>query len=156
MVDHLKSIFPKLADASFRVTSDRDPAYNCIAWAAGVTHQRWWPLENPDEAYWPEGVVRAATLEAFLAAFATLGYAVCESDALEPGIEKIALFADSTGVPTHAARQLANGRWTSKLGKLEDIEHELRDLEGDLYGTVLVLMKRTWVNSVSNHGENDG
>ena len=58
MVDHLKAIFPKLAHASFRMTSDRDPGYNCIAWAAGVTHQRWWPLENPDEAYWPEGVVR--------------------------------------------------------------------------------------------------
>jgi hypothetical protein len=110
MVDHLKSIFPKLADAHFRVTSDRDPAYNCIAWAAGVIHQRWRPLENPDDAYWPEGVVRATTLEAFQAAFATLGFAACQSDALEPGVEKIALFADSAGAPTHAARQLANGR----------------------------------------------
>jgi hypothetical protein len=74
--------------------------------------------------------VRAATLETFQAAFATLGYAVCGSEDLAPGTEKIALFTDSAGVPTHAARQLANGRWTSKIGKLEDIEHDLHDLEG--------------------------
>jgi hypothetical protein len=37
---------------------------------------------------------------------------------------------------------LANGRWTNKLGKAEDIEHELRDLEGDFYGTVVLVMQR--------------
>ena len=31
---------------------------------------------------------------------------------LEPGFEKIALYADNSGKPTHAARQLDNGRWT--------------------------------------------
>jgi hypothetical protein len=142
MVEHIKAMFPGLADASFRVTSERAQAYNCIAWAAGVTHQRWWPLENPNEAYWPEGVPRARTIEAFRAAFATLGYAVCSGDASVPGFEKVALFADADGLPTHAARQLANGRWTSKLGKAEDIEHELRDLEGDFYGTAVLIMVR--------------
>jgi hypothetical protein len=142
MVDHLKAIFPKLADGSFRVTSDRDQAYNCIAWAAGVTHQRWWPLENPQEAYWPEGIQRVATLEAFQAMFAARGFSVCEDEELQPGVEKIALFADTARVPTHAARQLASGRWTSKLGKAEDIEHKLRDLEGEVYGTVVLVMQR--------------
>ncbi len=52
------------------------------------------------------------------------------------------MFADALGLPTHAARQLASGRWTSKLGKAEDIEHDLHDLEGDLYGIVVLLMKR--------------
>jgi hypothetical protein len=49
---------------------------------------------------------------------------------------------DAQGSPTHAARQLDNGRWTSKLGELEDIEHSLRDLEGAAYGTVVQVMKR--------------
>jgi hypothetical protein len=142
MVDPIKVMFPKLADASFRVTSERDPAYNCIAWAAGVTHQRWWPLEGPSEAHWPEAAPRARTVEAFRAAFSTLGYADCSSDASKPGVERIALFADTNGEPTHAARQLPNGCWTSKLGKAEDIEHALRDLEGDFYGTVVLLMMR--------------
>ncbi len=143
MVDHLQAVFPKFADASFRVTSDRNHGCNCIAWAAGVAHQRWWPLKNPDEAFWPEGVPRVATLESFQAAFATLGYAVCGNEEFEAGAEKIALFADAMAVPTHAARQLANGRWTSKLGKAEDIEHELHDLEGEVYGSVVLLMKRS-------------
>ncbi|MCI0364369.1 MAG: hypothetical protein L0219_10830 [Phycisphaerales bacterium] len=42
---------------------------------------------------------------------------------LEPGLEKVALFADSFYY-THAARQLPTGPWTSKLGKAEDIEHD--------------------------------
>ncbi|TAF36353.1 MAG: hypothetical protein EAZ69_10585 [Oscillatoriales cyanobacterium] len=49
---------------------------------------------------------------------------------------------DSNGIPTHAARQLANGKWTSKLGWLEDIEHELDGLTGDRYGVVGQILKR--------------
>jgi hypothetical protein len=142
MVEHIKVLFPKLQTAPFRVTSVRDPIYNCIAWAAGVTNDWWWPLENPEEAHWPDGVPRLRTLEAFRAAFAILGYSVCLSEELEQGFEKVALFANVTGLPTHAARQLPTGHWTSKLGKGEDIEHELHDLEGDLYGRVAVVMKR--------------
>jgi hypothetical protein len=48
----------------------------------------------------------------------------------------------------HAARQLPSGRWTSKIGVLEDIEHSLRDLEGDEYGTATVLMKRPAARSI--------
>jgi hypothetical protein len=32
--------------------------------------------------------------------------------------------------------------WTSKLGRIEDIEHELNGLEGQEYGTVKQFMKR--------------
>jgi len=42
----------------------------------------------------------------------------------------------------HAARQLPEGRWTSKLGELEDIEHALHDLTGTVYGSVVLVMKR--------------
>lgn len=67
---------------------------------------------------------------------------MCAGEELETGFEKVALFADADGFATHAARQLNNGRWTSKLGELEDIEHALRDLEGVEYGTVVLVMKR--------------
>ncbi len=141
MVEHIKALFPRLRTAYFRVTSNRDPVYNCIAWAAGMTNDWWWPLEDPAEAYWPEGIPRERTLEAFRGAFATLAYSVCSSEELEPGFEKIALFAYED-LPLHAARQLPNGHWTSKLGKGEDIEHDLHDLEGDFYGKVVLVMKR--------------
>ena len=77
-----------------------------------------------------------------MAAFASLGYTVCEGEGLEAGYEKVALFADAGGRPTHAARQLSGGRWTSKLGTAEDIDHGLYDLEGAIYGAVVLVMKR--------------
>jgi hypothetical protein len=86
-------------------------------------------------------VLRVETVDAFRQAFATLGYVVCNDDLVEAGFEKIALFALS-GRPKHAARQLPSGRWTSKLGPMEDIEHELHDITGMVYGSVVLLMKR--------------
>jgi hypothetical protein len=61
--------------------------------------------------------------------------------ALFASLEKIALFADAQGKPTHVARQLVNGRWRSKLGKREDLEHALHDLTGTVYGSVAPLLK---------------
>ena len=141
MVEAIRFLFPLLRDGNWRVSSSIDDRYNCIALAANVTADWWWPV-GAERTYWPEGVSRVVTLEAFREAFATLGYVVCASDEFEPGVEKIALFAGDQGTPRHAARQLASGRWTSKLGKMEDIEHSLRDLEGTVYGSVVLVMKR--------------
>jgi hypothetical protein len=143
MVEELESVFPRLRGANYQVTSPRSDRYNCIAWAAGDSTDWWWPdvPDLPDSAHWPSSVPRQETLEAFREAFATLGYAVCDADQYEPGYEKIALFARA-GVPTHAARQLATGRWTSKLGPMQDIEHVLHDLTGKVYGSVVLIMKR--------------
>ena len=61
---------------------------------------------------------------------------------LEQGIEKIAIYADGK-VYEHAARQLANGKWTSKMGKGEVIEHDTpEDLVGPAYGQVVKFMQR--------------
>ena len=46
------------------------------------------------------------------------------------------------GKPTHAARQLGDGRWTSKLGKEVDITHTLVGLEGPVYGQVAAYLRR--------------
>jgi hypothetical protein len=143
MSEHLRAAFPGLRVSSFRVTSPADPAYNCIAWAGSSDADWWWPLGDAAKTYWPAESPREMTLDAFRKAFESLGYTECKTDSLEAAYEKVALFADSAGRPTHAARQLATGRWTSKLGQSEDIEHELRALEGEVYGTVALLLKRT-------------
>jgi hypothetical protein len=104
------------------------------------THNWWWP-DAAQQDTWPVGIAREATLAAFQDAFSSLGYAICDSEELEVGFERIALFA-LAGAPKHAARQLPTGRWTSKIGFLEDIEHDLRDLEGTEYGSIDVIMKR--------------
>lgn len=141
-----ESHFPNLRRGEYRVTSEETPRYNCIAHAAGKEDAWWWP-EEFDVAYWPL-VDRQETLQCFLSAFTLQGYAACEAADLEEGFEKIALYADASGVPTHAARQLATGRWTSKLGEWEDIEHDRLEALEDLhdtglgYGRVACIMKR--------------
>jgi hypothetical protein len=76
-------------------------------------------------------------------AFETLGFVECPTPDLEAGYEKIVLY-EYKGDFSHAARQLPNGAWTSKLGKLHDIEHEAHDtLDGARdYGRVASFMKR--------------
>lgn len=45
---------------------------------------------------------------------------------------------------THAAKQLADGRWGSKIGQLEDIVHTtVEALSGSDYGEVVQFMKRS-------------
>ena len=93
-------------------------------------------------AYWPSNVPRQATVDAFIEAFRTLGYEPCEDGELEPDVEKV-VFYTLDGKPTHAARQLSTGVWTSKLGQAIDIEHGTpKGVEGSGYGYATQFMKR--------------
>jgi hypothetical protein len=140
----LESLFPNLANHFYRITSKSEEHYNCIAHAAGRNDLWWQPTSQPTKTtYWPDGIPKEWTLEALIALYESLEYAPCDGAELEPGFEKIALFVDSSRTPTHAARQLPTGAWTSKLGELEDIEHEtLSALEGEAYGVAVRFMKR--------------
>lgn len=137
----LRQPFPLLNATNSRPTSDEDEGYNCIAWAAG-DHGRWWWPDVQEQSYWPPAVPRTETVEAFTMAFALLGYSERTDASVEPGKKKIAIFVSTQGLPTHAARQLPNGWWTSKLGRKIDIEHELSALEGPKYGRVAIVLAR--------------
>jgi hypothetical protein len=137
----LTQLFPQLSVNGYQVTSPSTGDYNCIAWAA-LENDRWWWPDPYGICYWPEAAPREETLEAFVRAFSLFGYELSNSFTLESGFEKIAIFIDSDGIPTHMARQLQNGSWTSKIGELEDIEHELNGLEGDAYGHVAAVLTR--------------
>lgn len=115
--DLLISFFPGLRASQFRVTSSADCKYNCIAWAANDTSDWWWPCGNTPPVVWPPTVEHELSLEAFSRAFHTLGYVVGGDESLEPGLEKVALFADTVGVPTHAARQLPSGHGPANSDK---------------------------------------
>lgn len=141
MRDHLESVFPGLKDSQYEETSPADSGYNCLAWAAQDARRWWWPGVGR-HGFWPAGAPAESTLEAAVVAYGSIGFVPCDGEEEEPGWEKIAIFADGQGELTHAARQLEGGRWTSKLGKAIDIEHDLRALEGAIYGTVSRFMKR--------------
>jgi hypothetical protein len=136
----LLAAFPDLDADGGVVTHAPDPAYNCVAWAAGVTDAVWWPAD-PD-GFWPPGVPDQLTIGAVVAALATVGYSSCTDGAHEPGFEKVAVYARS-GVPTHVARQLADGRWSSKLGWDCTVSHATPGgVEGVIYGAVVAYLRR--------------
>ena len=145
MAAGLERFFINLRKDKYRITSPPSRKYNCIAWAAGEAHRPWWPVppSAQTDAYWPEEVEREETVQCFVRAFVTRGYEVCDDGRFEQEYEKVAIYADSTGTPTHMARQLPSGMWTSKLGKLDDIEHRaLNALESPDYGTAVQFLKR--------------
>ncbi len=131
-------------------TSRIDKQYNCIAWANEDTKNFWWPSTR---SYWPPGVPREVTLVAFEQMLALSGYARCGDGSPEYGFQKVALYAKN-GTPTHAARQLDNGKWTSKLGVWEDIEHDLPEGVGGSseYGDVVAFFQRPKAN-IANAGK---
>lgn len=133
----IEAAFPNLVDDPYEIQSPSDPQYNCIAWAVGINSQFWDPTSPPIAPYyWPPNIPSSLTVEAYSLAFATIGFTECSDGELEHGYIKIALYVGADGVPKHAARQLPSGRWTSKLGSSEDLEHgTLEALAGDLYGT---------------------
>ena len=138
----IENYFPRLRVGDYQITSPESEAYNCIAWAAGQS-DLWWEPDPFDLYFWPPEAPRNLTLGAYVKAFGVLGYVPSQNSDLEPGFEKVAIYTDLMGKPTHAARQLPSGNWTSKLGELEDIEHETLDcLSGSSYGSVALLLKR--------------
>ncbi len=126
-----------------QITSPETNDYNCIAWAA-EDDKRWWEPDIWRIYYWPRKAPRLMTLDAYIKAYETIGYIVCQDGNWEDGYIKIALFVDDQNIPTHAARLLSNDRWTSKCGGLEDIEHELTEVSGPplSYGNIACYMKK--------------
>jgi hypothetical protein len=136
---------PNLTNQNCVITSPASRRYNCIAWAAQDTLRWWWP-DPMGIGYWPQGINRVVTTESFLRAYGTLGFSLCFDGTLAAGIEKVAIYGKGpagTEVPTHAALQLENGQWTSKIGPFEDISHETSALvNGPVYGAVICHLAR--------------
>src|SRR5438552_15592283 len=100
MVTLLESLFPGLRGTVYQITSPNDPLYNCVAWTVGDTGNWWWP-DSAGAHYWPPGIARALSLQAFHDLFAALGFVPCDHEFAEPGFEKVAVFALPDGKPAH-------------------------------------------------------
>jgi hypothetical protein len=145
-VDEIIALIPALKD-TIEIKSPTDENYNCFAWSLNDSRQWWWP--TPVGArwpgkYWPPEIPNEETLIAFIALYERLLFAKCDNKDFEPGYDKIAIYTDGLGTPTHVARwwQEDSG-WSSKLGEENDILHySLEAVEGSVYGTVAQIMKR--------------
>jgi hypothetical protein len=132
-------MFPRLFGNEYRLASRRTRRYNCIAWAAG-NDRAWW--DAGPGGFWPDGVLDDGSVEAAVQLYEHYGYTRTMNSAPEEGVERIAIYGDDLGY-THAARQLPDGTWTSKLGKLQDIEHRaLENLFGERYGRAVQFMEK--------------
>jgi hypothetical protein len=145
----METRFEKLRPSNYEGKSPVDFGYNCIAWAMGRKDKAWWPATIGGYR-WPKKLPRQKpgeeTLENFISAFKRIGYKkMLKKDySLEKGFVKVAIYVKGNQNPTHAARQLESGIWTSKIGDEEDIEHTSPVvLEGKEYGTVAVVMKKS-------------
>jgi hypothetical protein len=153
---HLDKAFPKLKADGARKTSESTQQYNCIAWSAERDVHWWWePVPREPWERWPEGVPDDYSFDSFVILFEKLGYEKCDNHRLESDFEKVALYSDARGF-THVASQLASGAWTSKLGPLEDIEHNSAEaLEGASYGQVKQVLRRAIKQNQRQENPND-
>ncbi len=140
-VEQVLRLFPNADLDGFYETSDMTPLNNCYAWAGGDKKNIWLPTK-PYYIWFTNS--KSERLENFIDNYGYIGYKeLTKSSEYEPGFEKIAIYVDEDGLPSHAARQKDNGCWTSKIGILEDVEHRtLECIEGDNYGMVKVILKR--------------
>jgi hypothetical protein len=137
--------FPNLTYLNSKQTSEPNDDYNCIAWACEMNDIWLWPGENNSSSEWPNNIPRILNKTAFIKLFELFGYKILtdKNSSLEFKTQKIAIYIDELNKPTHAARQLQNGKWTSKIGRNLDIEHDnLSCLEGPAYGKVDIIMAR--------------
>ena len=145
---HLWLVFPKLSDQNHSISSPSTDNYNCVAWAYEVSNKKMWP-GAPEDYYWPPDVADTDELQAMIKLFLNMGYVQCNNGQREDVFKKVAIYVNQEGHPKHVARQLESGQWTSKLGALEDIEHDTLDiLEGESYGKATVFLKKRVVPSL--------
>ena len=137
--NRLANTFPNLASEGFAVVDQPSRRYNCIAYAAGDTNNWWWP---DGTSYWPEWATQTDRMESLQEAFAGQGYERCDDGSTESGYQKVALY-DLSGEMRHAALQMPNGSWRSKMGQGPVIEHlSPGSLSGGDYGNPTVFMRR--------------
>lgn len=151
--ERIKRVFENLKDGEFELTSPFDSKYNCIAHAAEKNDIWWWSVDKTlvgNDVFWFNNLSGEPTVENFTSVFSKLGYKPCENSELEGGFEKVAIYVSTKdeihapkGSVTHMARQLSNGKWTSKPGNDVDISHNtLQAVEGNVYGIVKQILKR--------------
>lgn len=142
--EKIEFYFPLLkGGVGYRDTSEETIVYNCLSWALGIAWIRYDPQPKCAGYYWFPGVPRKWDEPTIRFLFEKHGYALDNNYDLEEGYEKVVFYSDANGVPKHFARQLPNGKWTSKLGDLNDIEHDtLQSLAIPRYGNPGIVLKR--------------
>lgn len=143
-IEKIEWDFPALrGGVGYRDASEETIVYNCLSWALGINWTRLDPEPKCAGYYWFPGIPRKWDEPTIRTIFEKHSYTVADNYDLEPEFEKVVFYCDDKGVPQHFARQLPDGKWASKMGDLNDIEHDtLESLISELYGKPGLVLKR--------------
>jgi hypothetical protein len=135
----IKYHFPNLKKGhNFKFTSFNTDQYNCISWAFEITNRRTQLYDHLGK-----GIIDA---DEYIQLFNKKGFCETQNRLFEKNKIKIAVYLKKDAFNydfKHVARLLENGKWTSKLGDWEDIEHETpEDLIGASYGNNIIIMEK--------------
>jgi hypothetical protein len=124
--------FPNaIIGTNLRYTSLRTEDYNCTAWATEIIHD-WVQFDNGYDT----------RISTYISYFEQKNFVRTDNKEVEIGVTKIAIYFEGEEFK-HVARQLKNGKWTSKIGDWEDVEHDnIEILFGEFYGTQTIIMQR--------------
>lgn len=137
----IEAVLPGLVGTGYSEESIATDTYNCIAFAFGDVQNWWWPRRGYG-IYWPPGFPLSDAVDVLISIFEIHGYSRCDNVEHERGCEKVAIYSIQ-GRFKHVARQLQSGRWASKLGEEQDIEHERAEhVQGADYGTAEDILSR--------------
>lgn len=136
-VTRLQRHFPNLIHGqNFDFTSLKTDDYNCVAWATEIDDE-WIQFPYDEQNNYDDSIRKYITY------FTDLGFTETNDSRPEENVLKIALYGDKENNFTHVARLRSNGKWASKLGDWEDIEHDtLEVLSGPGYGHPVKLMEK--------------
>jgi hypothetical protein len=144
-----KKLCPNLGPNNSEKTSDSTIDYNCMAWVMGVK-DKWmdhWNYFQATFGFDPNTADHTAIGYADILV-KHYGFEHCDDDEYEEGFDKVALYENNIGEWSHIAIRLKDGKWSSKLGDLEDITHDNLDvIAGGVYGHPVLYMKRPKANN---------
>lgn len=122
---------------NFGFTSVQTWDYNCVMWSLNIDDD-WKDFFYTEDGY----VSPDQSINPYINFFKERGFQICENGELEPGQTKICIYSKN-GIFSHVSRLMENGRWASKMGNYEDIEHLSEfDVSGIGYGKPETYMKK--------------
>lgn len=144
--------FPNLSQDAV-VVGPPDIHYNCIAYSINCTklfiqpiEKRFQPVKHNLDGtidFWPTELECSWELSNILKFYRMFKYELHENDNYTMKFRKIALFCNpNTNDVTHAALQIGPNIWRSKLGPATLLQHQLYDIEGEIYGEVRCFVRR--------------
>jgi hypothetical protein len=126
---------------NYTKTSDETILYNCVAYVLGEYDKIYSSYE--EEGIWIDGLEKTHTPKNYADFFKKIkGFEICKNADFDDKYEKIAIYGLEDEF-LHVAIQLQNGKWSSKIGEYEDIEHNsLKAVGGGRYGYPIIFMQR--------------